>query len=192
MRSFITIIFVLLSGTLGAYSQTALEFACTTKQPQSESDFKQWANKSVRHIITKDEKTAFLKLTTAADRNAFIERFWTKRDPNPDTAENEFQKEYCERIVETDQFESGIPGWMTDRGKIYIVWGKPDKIEKGYSTFKDNFNVPYEKWFYEYIAGCCGGVEITFIDPTETGEFRIFKPSKVNLDLVECSECGSL
>lgn len=63
--------------------------------------------------------------------------------------------------------------------------GKPDKVEKGYGTFEENVNVPYEKWFYDHIEGCCSGVEITFVDPTETGEFRIFKPKAEKLELVE-------
>ena len=192
MKKVIAAIFVLLSSFIFAYSQTALDFACTTKQPQSERDFRKWANESVRHLITKDEKTAFVNLKTDTERSAFIMDFWAKRDPDPETAENEFQKQYCQRVSETDQFESGIPGWLTDRGRIYIIWGKPDQVEKGFSTFGNNLNVPYEKWFYEHLAGIGDGVEITFIDPTETGEFRIDRSSETELDFVNCLDCGAL
>lgn len=147
---------------------------------------KTWVEKDVAYIITSEEKKAFNALQTDEERENFIENFWQRRDPDPDTEVNEFREEYYERIrYANENFASGIPGWRTDRGRIYIVWGKPDKVEKGYGTFEENVNVPYEKWFYDHIEGCCSGVEITFVDPTETGEFRIFKPKAEKLELVE-------
>ena len=92
--------------------------------------YKNWINKDVKYIITKDEKKAFNELKTDEERENFIENFWRRRDPNPDTEENEYREEYYERIAYANEnFASGIPGWMTDRGRIYIAWGKPDSVE---------------------------------------------------------------
>jgi GWxTD domain-containing protein len=178
MKKLIALIFILLSIAFGAYSQTTLDFVCTTKQPQSERDFKKWVNEYVRYIITKNEKEDFLKLKTEEEQNAFIERFWTKRDPDLDTAENEFQKEYCERIGETDQFESGIPGWRTDRGWIYIIFGKPDKIIKGRKDFENLKKIVFENWFYKSLDGIGSNIEFTFFDPTENKGFRLPKEKR--------------
>ena len=79
------------------------------------------------YLITDEEKKAFKALATDEERENFIENFWRRRDPNPDTEENEFREEYYERIAYANEhYTSGIPGWKTDRGRIYIAWGKPD------------------------------------------------------------------
>src|SRR5687768_16682659 len=92
--------------------------------------YKKWINNDVAYIITKEEKRAFNSLKTDEERENFIEQFWRRRDPNPDTEENEYREEYYERIAYANEnFSSGIPGWKTDRGKIYIAWGKPDGVE---------------------------------------------------------------
>ena len=146
--------------------------------------YKNWVNKDVKYIITKDEMKAFKELKTDEERENFIENFWRRRDPNPDTEENEYREQYYERIAYANEhFASGIPGWMTDRGRIYIAWGKPDSIEShpaggfydrptwegGGSTT----SYPFETWFYRHLEGVGDGVEIEFVDPTGTGEYRI-------------------
>lgn len=174
-KNFLSISVLIFLFNLGVRTQENLTFACTTEKPIIEREFKRWAEKDVGYIITESEKEAFFKLKSDEDKNTFIENFWLKRDSDPDTDENEFKTEYCERVNETKQFTSGIPGWRTDRGKIYILYGKPDKIERGYSAFKDNTNILYEKWHYDYISGIGGGIELFFIDPTETNEFRVLR-----------------
>jgi GWxTD domain-containing protein len=145
--------------------------------PELEKKYRDWLKKDVAYIITSAEKKAFRQLETDEERDGFIENFWHRRDPDPFTEVNEFREEYFARIAYANEnFASGIPGWMTDRGRIHIVWGKPDKLEKGYGTFEENINMPYETWFYEHLEGVGDGVELTFIDPTETDEFQIFKP----------------
>ena len=146
--------------------------------------YKKWVNEDVAYIITKEEKKAFNELKTDEERENFIENFWRRRDPNPDTEENEYREEYYERIAySNERFASGIPGWKTDRGRIYIAWGKPDSVEShptggfydrpSYEGGGSTTTYPYETWFYRHLDGVGDGIEIEFVDPTGTGEYRI-------------------
>ncbi|MET0753627.1 MAG: GWxTD domain-containing protein [Pyrinomonadaceae bacterium] len=146
--------------------------------------YRNWVNKDVKYIITKDEQKAFKELKTDEERENFIENFWRRRDPNPDTEENEYREQYYERIAYANEnFASGIPGWMTDRGRIYITWGKPDSVESHpsggaydrptYEGGGQTTTYPFETWFYRHLDDVGDGVEIEFVDPTGTGEFRI-------------------
>src|SRR5882724_10421578 len=153
-------------------------------KPELKKAYKDWLEKDVTYVITDEERKAFKKLTTDEERENFIEEFWRRRDPDPDTDENEFKEEYYERIAYANEhFASGIPGWKTDRGRIWIMYGKPDErethpmggnydrpsTEGGGSTS----TYPFEDWFYRYLAGVGSGVEIEFVDPTGSGEYRI-------------------
>jgi len=146
--------------------------------------YKEWMEKDVAYIIRDAERAAFKKLATDEEREQFIEQFWRLRDPDPDTEENEFKEEYYERIAHANEkFASGIPGWKTDRGRIYIMFGKPDSVEShpaGGSYERPSYHgggstttYPFEVWFYRYIEGVGSGIEIEFVDPTGTGEYRI-------------------
>ncbi|MDW8238682.1 MAG: GWxTD domain-containing protein [Acidobacteriota bacterium] len=146
--------------------------------------YRRWLDEDVRWIITEEERAAFKKLATDEEREQFIEQFWLRRDPNPDTIENEYREEYYQRIAYANQhFSSGIPGWKTDRGRIYIMFGKPDSIESYPSggSYQRPFwegggstsTYPFEIWFYRYIEGVGSGIEIEFVDPTQSGEYRI-------------------
>jgi GWxTD domain-containing protein len=95
-----------------------------------ESPYKIWVNQDVVYIISNEERQAFNNLSNDAERESFIEQFWLRRDPTPDTQENEFKEEHYRRIAYVnDHFASGIPGWKTDRGRTYIVYGPPDEID---------------------------------------------------------------
>src|SRR3954451_13793791 len=146
--------------------------------------YKKWLNNDVPYIITGAEKKAFLALQTDEERENFIENFWRRRDPNPDTEENEFREQYYERIAYANEhYTSGIPGWKTDRGRIYITWGKPDEVEShpsggsydrpSYEGGGSTTTYPFEVWFYRHLDGPGDGIEIEFVDPTGTGEYRI-------------------
>ena len=146
--------------------------------------YKRWLDNDVSYIITKDEKRAFMALVTDEERENFIENFWRRRDPDPDTEENEYREEYYERIAyANEKFASGIPGWKTDRGRIYIQWGKPDSVESHPSggSYERPYHegggstttYPFEIWFYRHLDGVGDGIEIEFVDPTGTGEYRI-------------------
>jgi len=146
--------------------------------------YKNWIEKDVQYIITDEEKKAFKALATDDERENFIENFWRRRDPNPDTEENEYREEYYERIAYANEhFASGIPGWKTDRGRVYIAWGKPDSIEShpsggaydrpSYEGGGSTSTYPFETWFYRHLDGVGDGLEIEFVDPTGTGEYRL-------------------
>jgi GWxTD domain-containing protein len=153
-------------------------------KPELKKAYKDWLDKDVTYIITDEERKAFKKLATDDERERFIEEFWRRRDPDPDTDENEFKEEYYERIAYSNEhFSSGIPGWKTDRGRIWIMYGKPDEREThpmggsyerpSYEGGGSTTTYPFEIWFYRYLAGVGSGVEIEFVDPTGSGEYRI-------------------
>jgi len=153
-------------------------------KPELKEAYKKWVNTDVDYIITKEEKKAFYALVTDEERENFIENFWRRRDPNPDTEENEYREEYYERIAYANQhYTSGIPGWKTDRGRIYIAWGKPDSVEShpsggsydrpSYEGGGSTSTYPFEIWFYRHLDNVGDGIEIEFVDPTGTGEYRI-------------------
>ncbi|MEP6921421.1 MAG: GWxTD domain-containing protein [bacterium] len=153
-------------------------------KPELKKAYKDWLDKDVTYVITDEERKAFKKLATDDERERFIEEFWRRRDPDPDTEENEFKEEYYERIAYANEhFASGIPGWKTDRGRIWIMYGKPDGLEShpsggtydrpSYEGGGSTTTYPFETWFYRYLAGVGSGVEIEFVDPTGSGEYRI-------------------
>ena len=155
-----------------------------TVKPELKKAYKDWINKDVDYIITDEERRAFKKLATDDEREQFIYEFWRRRDPDPDTDENEYKEEYYERIAYANEhFSSGKPGWMTDRGRIYIKFGKPTEVEShptggpyerpSYHGGGSTVTYPFEIWFYRYIEGVGSGIEIEFVDPTSTGEYRI-------------------
>jgi GWxTD domain-containing protein len=149
-----------------------------------ETPYRKWMNEDVAYIITDEERKAFKRLSTDDERENFIEAFWLRRDPTPDTEENEFKEEHYRRIAyANDHFASGIPGWKTDRGRIYIVYGPPDEIddhssggtydrpiEEGGGTTS---TFPFVDWTYRYIEGVGSNVKIEFVDPSMSGEFRM-------------------
>src|SRR2546423_14536416 len=146
--------------------------------------YKDWLEKDVAYIITDEERKAFRTLATDDERERFIERFWRRPDPDPDTREMEFKEEYYERIAYANEhFASGIPGWKTDRERIWIMYGKPDEREThpsggsydrpSYEGGGNTSTYPFETWFYRYLPGVGSGVELEFVDPTGSGEYRI-------------------
>lgn len=149
-----------------------------------ETPFRKWLNEDVFYIITDEEKTAFKRLATDDEREQFIEQFWLRRDPTPDTQENEYKEEHYRRIAyANERFASGIPGWKTDRGRIYITFGPADEVEDHPSggTYQrpieegggTTSTFPFQKWRYRYIEGIGNDVIIEFVDTTMTGEFRM-------------------
>ncbi|MBI1747159.1 MAG: GWxTD domain-containing protein [Acidobacteria bacterium] len=156
------------------------------KEKRTESDryFDKWLNEEITYIITPDEKDVFKKLTTNDEKERFIENFWMRRAPSQGTSENEFKEEHYRRITyANERFASGIPGWKTDRGRIYITFGKPDEIEshpsggsyqrKFYEGGGSTSTFPFEVWRYRHIDGVGDDVEIEFVDKSMSGEYRI-------------------
>src|ERR1041384_1955717 len=107
--------------------------------------YRKWMNEDVTYIITDEERGVFKRLQTDEERESFIESFWLRRDPTPDSVENEFKEEHYRRIAYANEhYASGIPGWKTDRGRIYITFGPPDEIESYPSGQTGKF--PFERW----------------------------------------------
>src|SRR5258706_13327647 len=149
-----------------------------------ETPYKKWLNEEVVYIISDEERKAFRQLATDEERQQFIEGFWLPRDPTPDTEENEYREEHYRRIAyANERFASGIPGWKTDRGRIYIAYGPPDEIESHPSggTYERPYEegggststYPFEKWRYRYIEGIGNDINIEFVDTTMSGEYRM-------------------
>ena len=146
--------------------------------------YRKWLNEDVVYIITDEERSAFMRLQTDEEREQFIENFWLRRDPTPDTVENEFREEHYRRIAYANEhFASGIPGWKTDRGRIYITYGPPDEIDDHSSggTYErppeegggETSTYPFQQWRYRYIDGIGTNIIIEFVDPTMSGEFHM-------------------
>jgi GWxTD domain-containing protein len=150
------------------------------------SVYKKWLDEDVRWIITDEERSAFKQLSNDEERDNFIEQFWLRRDPTPDTVENEYKDEHYRRIAYANEhFASGIPGWRTDRGQIYIKFGPPTSIDShpsGGSYLRpieegggETSTFPFETWRYRYLEGENLGneVEIEFVDKCMCGEYRM-------------------
>jgi GWxTD domain-containing protein len=194
-RNFVLAVVVLALSALSGFAQdpkgTPTEDVSNnarTVKREIKDAYKKWINNDVSYIITKEEKKAFYALQTDEERENFIENFWRRRDPNPDTEENEYREEYYERIAYANEhFTSGIPGWKSDRGRIYIAWGKPDSVEThptggsydrpSYEGGGSTTTYPFEIWFYRHLDNVGEGLEIEFVDPTGTGEYRLARNS---------------
>src|SRR5256885_9003695 len=146
--------------------------------------YKKWLDEDVSYIITDEERAAFKQLPNDEERDNFIEAFWQRRDPTPDTEENEFKEEHYQRIAYANEhFAAGVPGWRTDRGRIYIVFGKPDEIDSHPSGGSyqrpmeegggETSTFPFEDWRYRYIEGIGQEVMIEFVDPCMCGEYHM-------------------
>src|SRR5580692_280410 len=149
-----------------------------------ETPYKKWLDEDVVYIISDEEKKAFHQLNTDEEREQFVEQFWLRRDPTPDTEENEFKEEHYRRIAYANEhYASGIPGWRTDRGRIYIQYGPPDEIEAHSSGGSyerpmsegggETETFPFEQWRYRYIDGVGQNIIIEFVDKTMSGEYRM-------------------
>ncbi len=146
--------------------------------------YRTWLDQDVRYIITPEEEQTFKLLATDEERDSFIEGFWLRRDPTPDTEEHEFREEHYRRInYANDRFAAGIPGWRTDRGRIYVVWGAPDEIESHPSGGNyqreqsegggSTSTFPFERWRYRYLEGIGNEVIIEFVDTCMCGDYHI-------------------
>ena len=146
--------------------------------------YRQWLTEDVTYIITPEERNAFLQLDTNEEREQFIEQFWLRRSSNPDLPDNDFKEEHYRRIAYANEhYASGIPGWKTDRGRMYIMWGPPDETdshptggtydrpmeEGGGSTS----TYPWETWRWRYLEGIGENIILEFVDPSGSGEYHM-------------------
>src|SRR5579863_8231983 len=201
LRSISTCVVVLLACGISAYAQgeaadpnqpPAQNKKLTKEQKQKikhtlkelDTPYKTWLSEDVVYIISPEERSTFLQLATNEEREQFIESFWLRRSSNPDLPDNDFKEEHYRRIAYANEhFASGIPGWKTDRGRIYIIWGKPDEIEAHptggtYDRPMDEgggstTTYPWERWRYRYLEGIQENVELEFVDPSGSGEYHM-------------------
>jgi GWxTD domain-containing protein len=139
--------------------------------PLQGSPYEKWLTEDVAYIISDEERAAFRALQSNPERERFIEQFWERRDPTPGTPANEVKEEHYRRIAyANEKFAAGIPGWKTDRGRIYIVYGPPD--EKEVHPSGDVGGPPYEEWLYKHNEGVGDRVIVKFVDEQRNGTFR--------------------
>ena len=159
------------------------ENAKALKQELSKT-YKKWLDEDVAYIISDDERKAFKQLSNDEERDQFIEAFWQRRDPTPDTEENEFKEEHYRRIeYANEHFAAGLPGWKSDRGRMYIMYGPADEIESHPSggTYErpteegggETSTFPFEQWRYRYIEGIGQEVIIEFVDTCMCGDYHM-------------------
>jgi GWxTD domain-containing protein len=154
--------------------------------------YKTWLEQDVAYIISDEERKAFKTLGNDEERDAFIENFWLRRNPNPDSPENEFREEHYRRIAYANEhFAAGKPGWKTDRGHIYIAYGPPDTIDahpSGGSYQRpmeegggNTSTFPFEVWNYRYIEGIGENITLEFVDTCQCGDYH-FTTDKTEKD----------
>jgi len=159
------------------------EQAKALKQELSKT-YKKWLDEDVRWIITDEERTAFKQLSNDEERDQFIEQFWLRRDPTPDTVENEYKEEHYRRIAYANEhFAAGVAGWRTDRGRMYIMYGPADSVESHPSGGSyqrpveegggSTSTYPFEIWNYRYLEGIGQNINIEFVDPCMCGEYHM-------------------
>src|SRR6266700_4457538 len=165
-------------------------------------DDKKWLNEDVRWIITDDERKAFMQLSNEEEREKFIESFWDRRNPDPDSEDNKFKDEHYRRIeYANEHFAAGKPGWMTDRGRIYIVYGPPDEIESHPSGGSyerpieegggETSTFPFEDWRYRHIDSIGEEVIIEFVDDCMCGSYDMTMDRSKKDALLHTPNAGS-
>jgi len=202
--------FAALALTAGATATPALagarpdEKKPAQKKQKREGDdvYQRWLKDDVVYIISPEERKAFEKLATDEEREQFMEQFWLRRDPDPDTPDNPVRDEHYRRIAYANEhYASGAPGWKTDRGRMYIAWGKPDETES-YPTGQvydrptwqgggSTTTYAYEVWWYRHLDGVGDDIEIEFVDPSGSGEYRIARSPYEKDALLNVGNAGS-
>jgi len=159
------------------------ENARSLKQELSKT-YKKWLDEDVIYIISDEERKAFKQLSNDEERDQFIEAFWQRRNPNPDSEDNEYKEDHYRRIeYANEHFAAGVPGWKTDRGRIYIMYGPPDEIDSHPSggTYErpmeegggETSTFPFEDWRYRYLEGVGQEVIIEFVDTCMCNEYHM-------------------
>jgi GWxTD domain-containing protein len=137
------------------------------------STYQKWLDQEVAYIITDQERAAFRQLATNEERDEFIKQFWERRNPDPGGPENVFREEYYRRIAYANEhFSAARPGWKTDRGHMYIIYGPPDEID----SHPANKPYAFEVWTYGHLKGVGDGIAFTFVDQTANGDFGLASP----------------
>ncbi|MGZ4787065.1 MAG: GWxTD domain-containing protein [Terriglobales bacterium] len=159
--------------TLFSAFMTVLAVAQTDQRARAADVYQRWVNEDVTYIITSEERTAFLHLTSNSERDQFIVQFWLRRDPTPDTPKNEFKEEHYRRMAYSNEFlADSLPGWKTDRGRVYIIEGPPETILRIRIVPSSHLNAKEHKeqvWLYS------PGKKFRFVDTCDCGEYRVVR-----------------
>ncbi|MEW5899865.1 MAG: GWxTD domain-containing protein [Acidobacteriota bacterium] len=144
------------------------------------SIYKKWLEEDVVYLISPLERQVFKKLASDRERDIFIEAFWKQRDPTPGTPENEFKTEHFRRVNHVNRYfgrQSPLPGWKTDRGRIYIILGEPNDVQKFESAQQ---TYPAEVWFYQgkTDAGLPPGFNLVFFKEHGSGDYKLYSPTR--------------
>lgn len=148
-----------------------------------------WLTEDVVDLISPEERCAFLHLATDRERDQFIEQFWSRRAPDPKSLDNSFKREHYERIVFANEKYGGqVPGWGTDRGRVYVTFGPPDSIEShraGEKTGRppgegvESYQYSLERWHYKHFEAVGENIELEFADPSDSGDYRLVMPPEM-------------
>ncbi len=182
------VVFTLAVSFVTAAAQCNLNKQAAKSHPESQRsvpNYTAWLDQDVNWIITKEERASFKRLKTDEERGQFIEQFWIRRDPTPETLLNEFKQEHYRRMLYANEHfaTADSPGWKTDRGRIYIVYGKPDEV-----TAEDGKDERSETWEYRYIDGIGQTICIRFVDRCRCGEFAQI----TDLDQIRASQSSGV
>jgi GWxTD domain-containing protein len=147
------------------------------------ANYRNWLNEDALYLITPEERCAFLQLASNRERDQFIEQFWNRRAPAPYSLENGFKEEHYRRIVwANEKFGTDIPGWRTDRGRIYIFYGPPDGIQshlidqQSWIPLEDEpsgLKYSWEQWHYKSVEGVGQNIDLRFVNPAGSGEYSL-------------------
>jgi GWxTD domain-containing protein len=131
---------------------------------EGKEQYRRWVREDVAYIISTDERFAFTALESEAACDAFIERFWAQRGAA-------FRQEHARRLAYVNKhYSAAVPGWRTDRGRIYILYGPPDRIESHPGSQE---SVAIEKWNYRHLPSIGDNITIEFIDRAGDGDYRM-------------------
>lgn len=166
-----------------AQASGALELRSLGQTNERSAIYDKWLHEDVRYIITPEELQTFRRLHTDKDRDQFIEAFWEKRNPLPGTSHNRFKEEHYRRIAYANEHFATIsfPGWRSDRGRIYVLYGRPDQIESHPSggiserltKEGDKVTSPFEVWLYRHIDGIGDNLTFKFVDQCRCGDYTL-------------------
>jgi len=164
------------------FALAASVFGAGSGQKKLKPEYEQFLSE-VRYIITSAERRAFLDRPDP-EKSQFIEEFWKRRDPDPSTPENEFKDEYLERIAKADDlfFGEGRPGWLTDRGRIYVLFGPPTQRQTT-TPAGDPRGRCQELWYYRDFPvvfldrGCAGTYMLETFDLSPISELSLARES---------------
>jgi GWxTD domain-containing protein len=174
----LAVVFVATALWVGRVARAAGPQPATENSQDQPTKYQKWLDEDVVWIITPEERAAFSQLKSDEERDKFEEQFWVRRNPTPNSHENKAKDEHYRRIAFANLHfaKADAPGWKTDRGRIYIVYGAPDEIESHPAGGKDGPQKPTEFWRYKLIQEHGANrqdVVMKFVDACACGDYLL-------------------